>query len=162
MQPPIRTRSENAGLKQPVSSSSSAPSLFARQSPPSPVVAVQYSKCPISSEKATLYEWAAHGTRGCSLEVAYMGREEDGDWLQGAAAGWKLPCARRFAALAVIEPVRPFERSRTTTVRPAAPSWMSTESRSPELMNRSVAALGVNVASVAVSGAGGACGTPLL
>ena len=38
--------------------------------------------------------------------------------------------------------------------------WMSTVSWSPELMNRSVAALGVNVASVWLSGAGGACGTP--
>ena len=44
---------------------------------------------------------------------------------------------------------------------PAAPSWMSTVSWSPLFMNRSVAALGVNVASVAASGLGGACGTPL-
>ena len=46
------------------------------------------------------------------------------------------------------------------TTRPPAPLWMSTVSWSPEFMNRSVAALGVNVPSVWLSGAGGACGTP--
>jgi hypothetical protein len=46
-------------------------------------------------------------------------------------------------------------------VKPAAPSWMSIASWSPEFVNRSVAALGVNVASVAASGEGGACGIPL-
>src|SRR5207249_1558481 len=50
----------------------------------------------------------------------------------------------------------------TVTVNPAAPSWMSTVSRSPDPMNRSVAALGVNVPSVWLSGPGGACGTPLV
>src|SRR5262249_45493232 len=45
-------------------------------------------------------------------------------------------------------------------VRPAAPSWMSIASWSPELMNRSAAAVGANVAPVASSGDGGACGTP--
>src|SRR5438067_1968573 len=33
----------------------------------------QYSKCPISSENATLYEWAAHSTRVSGLDVLYMG-----------------------------------------------------------------------------------------
>jgi hypothetical protein len=55
----------------------------------------------------------------------------------------------------------PVEWSWTITVRPADPSWMSTESWSPEFMNRSVAGFGVNVASVAPSGEGGACGAPL-
>jgi hypothetical protein len=38
---------------------------------------------------------------------------------------------------------------------------MSIDNLSPEPMNRSVAALGVKVPSVWLSGAGGACGTPL-
>ena len=70
MHPPTWTRSETAGLKQVVSSSSAVGSA---QSPPSTGIVEQYWKWPISSEAATLYECAAHGTRVCSLEVAYIG-----------------------------------------------------------------------------------------
>ena len=65
MQPPIGTRVEKAALKHPSSSPSSAASLLLVHSPPSAATALQYSKWPISSENATLYEWAAHGTRVC-------------------------------------------------------------------------------------------------
>jgi hypothetical protein len=54
MQPVIGTRSESAALKQPSSSPSSSDSLLLVHSPPSDAMALQYSKCPISSEKATL------------------------------------------------------------------------------------------------------------
>ena len=47
---------------------------------PSSSTALQYSKWPISSENATLYEWAAHGTRVCSLEVEYIGWKAYGAW----------------------------------------------------------------------------------
>src|SRR4029078_1545707 len=73
-QPPIGMSVDAAGLKHVVSSSSSAASLLLMQSPPSRVTWLQYSKCPISSEKAVLYECAAHGTRVFSLEVEYIGR----------------------------------------------------------------------------------------
>src|SRR5690349_1032076 len=77
---PVRfTSVDCAPVKQP--RSSSAPeSVASRSCTPSTVqrrlaglTALQYSKWPISSENATLYECAAHGTRVCSLEVAYSG-----------------------------------------------------------------------------------------
>jgi hypothetical protein len=64
------TSNENAALKHVPSSSSAVGSA---QSPPSTGIVEQYWKCPISSDAATLYEWAAHGTRVCSLEVEYIG-----------------------------------------------------------------------------------------
>ena len=45
-----------------------------------------------------------------------------------------------------------------STRRPSCESWMLTAIWSPESMNRSVAAFGVNVAVVASNGLGGACG----
>src|SRR6476619_1017579 len=92
MQPPIGTSRASAELKQPVSSSSRLASLFAVQSRPSPLTAEQYSKWPISSANATLYECAAHGTRVCSLDVEYIGRNVYGDWLHAAAVGSKFTC----------------------------------------------------------------------
>ena len=70
MQPPTCTSSENAGLKH-VDVVLSA--VGSAQSPPSTGIVEQYWKCPISSEAATLYECAAHGTRVCSLDVEYIG-----------------------------------------------------------------------------------------
>src|SRR5438270_135698 len=76
-QPPICTRVLLAGLKHATSSPSGGLPLSAPpdivQAPPSLATASQYSKWPISSENATLYEWAAHGTRVCSLDVEYIG-----------------------------------------------------------------------------------------
>src|SRR5580765_2225042 len=93
MQPPTGTSSDSAEVKQPPSSSSRLSSPLAVQLPPSPSTAEQYSKWPISSENATLYECAAHGTRVCSLEVEYIGRNVYGDWLHAAEVGSKFTCA---------------------------------------------------------------------
>src|SRR5438034_296426 len=75
MQPPIWIRSDSSALKQPLSSPS-----FLLLSPtvglthfPWTLAWLHSSKWPISSEYDTLYECAAHGTRVCSLEVAYIG-----------------------------------------------------------------------------------------
>src|SRR2546426_12815550 len=65
---------------------------------------LQYSKCPISSENATLYECAAHGTRVCSLDVLYIGWNEYGASVHFDRCGWKSGWANPFAALAVIDP----------------------------------------------------------
>ena len=87
MHPPIGTSSEKAGEKQPRSSPSMLPSLLLVQRPPSRATVLQYSKWPISSEKATLYECAAHGTRVCSLDVEYIGWNAYGVCVQVAALG---------------------------------------------------------------------------
>ncbi len=67
-----------------------------------------------------------------------------------------------FAALAVIDPVAPEVRSRITTRNPLEVSPSATVNVSPELMNRSLAGSGVNVASVASTGLAGAWETPFL
>ena len=55
IQPPIGTNSEKAALKQPSSSPSGPPaSPLLVHAPPSSETLEQYSKWPISSEKATL------------------------------------------------------------------------------------------------------------
>src|SRR5512142_1168389 len=98
------------GAKQPTSSESRllgslAPPLV--QLPPCPFTALQYSKWPISSEKATLYECAAHTTRVASLEVAYAGW--NGAWVtvHVVALGLKFTCPNPFATLAFMEPEVP-------------------------------------------------------
>src|SRR3989440_6465894 len=164
MHPPTFTRRLVAPLKQPASSPSgglprSAPPGLV-QAPPSLATASQYSKWPISSEKLTLYVCAAHGTRVCSLDDEYIGRKAYGDSVQVAAAGSKLIWANWFASLAVIEPAWRALRSAMSTRSPSRESRMFTAIWSPEPMNRSVAALGVNVAVVAASGLGGAWGLP--
>src|SRR5262245_25939528 len=73
IQPPTRIRSEASALKQPTSSPSGVVSLPPGSTQAPWAARSQYSKWPISSENATLYECAAHGTRVCSLEVAYIG-----------------------------------------------------------------------------------------
>src|SRR5690349_24328926 len=109
MQPEIGTSSESAALKQPVSSSSSEGSPLLVQSPA--LTALQYSKWPISSENATLYECAAHGTRVCSLEVAYSGWKAAGMFVQVVPVGSHFTWPNWLATLAVIEPVAPLVRS---------------------------------------------------
>src|SRR6476661_3655950 len=102
MQPPTCTRSETAGLKHVESSPSAVGSA---QSPPSTGIVEQYWKCPISSDAATLYECAAHGTRVCSLDVAYIGWKPYALCEHCGASGSKLTCANPFAGLAVMEPI---------------------------------------------------------
>src|SRR5215472_5345942 len=106
----------DAGAQLPSSSSRSAPAgsdavgmLSQTKVPRSPVPSAlwtcgQYSKWPISSENATLYECAAHGTRVCSLDVEYMGWKLYGRLVHVVAAGSKMTCWKPLAALAVIEP----------------------------------------------------------
>src|SRR5436190_13640442 len=118
MQPPTGTSSESLALKQPTSSESFFFSLRPGWTHLPRTALLQYSKCPISSEKATLYECAAHGTRVCSLEVAYIGWKPYGVCEQVAAAGWKLTCAKPLAELAVIEPVAPVDVSLMLATRP--------------------------------------------
>src|SRR4029079_15637586 len=164
MQPPTWIRSESSGLKQLLSSTS-----FLLLSPsagfthlPWTLAWPQYSKWPISSAKATLYEWAAHGTRVCSLEVEYIGWKAYGVCVHVDAVGSKLTWAKPLATLAVIEPVSPLVTSSMATTRPAAESWIDRLTWSPLSMNRSVAGFGVNVARVWSSGPAGACGAPLI
>src|SRR5438874_13543725 len=101
MQPPIWMRSDSSALKHVESSAS-----FLLLSPsagfthlPWALAWPQYSKCPISSENATLYECAAHGTRVCSLDVAYIGWNAYGVCEQLAAVGSKLTWAKPLAPL---------------------------------------------------------------
>src|SRR6267142_1736331 len=150
MQPPIWIRSDASGLKQLASSPS-----FLLLSPaaglthlPWTLAWPQYSKWPISSENATLYEWAAHGTRVCSLDVEYIGWNAYGVCVQVAAVGSKLTWAKPLATLAVIDPEPPLVTSLRATTRPALESWIERLIWSPASMNRSVAGFGVNVASV--------------
>ena len=58
-----------------------------------------------------MYECAAHGTRVCSLDVAYIGWNAYGDWLHVDAFGSKLTCAKPLSSLAVIDPDCPLVRS---------------------------------------------------
>src|ERR1700719_3523683 len=112
--PPMSTRVDDAALKQPTSSLSTPPGSLApaaMQFPPSKSTPAQYSKWPISSEKATLYAWAVQGRRVSSLEVLYIGWKADGRLVQVVAVGSNLICAKPFATLAVIEPVSPVVKS---------------------------------------------------
>src|SRR2546428_7864602 len=80
--------------------------LPAGQLPPGVIALgpLQDSKCPVSSEKATLYECAAQMTRVCSDDVLYIGWKSYGMLLQLVPVGsyWTWP--NPLAALAVIEP----------------------------------------------------------
>ena len=103
------------------------------QFPPNESTALQYSKWPISSEKATLYVCAAHSTRVFAFEVLNIGWIGVGDDVHVDAFGWKSACPKPFATLAVIEPLAPVVRSWMTTWKPAGVSCMSTTSWSPLL-----------------------------
>src|SRR5437762_5648358 len=124
MQPPTGTSSESLALKQPTSSESFFFSLRPGWTHLPRTALSQYSKWPISSEKATLYECAAHGTRVCSLEVAYIGWNAYAVWLQVAAVGSKFTWAKPFATLAVIDPDCPDVASLIATTNPFAESWI--------------------------------------
>src|SRR5581483_5859107 len=84
----------------------------------------QYSKCPISSEPATLYVCAAHEERVALVDVENSGWNVYGASLQVFEFGWKSTCLNPLAALAVIEPVWPVVRSFTTTLNPSGVSNM--------------------------------------
>src|SRR5947209_6634430 len=134
------------------------------EQPPEEVTAVHQSKWPISSEKAMLYECAAHGTRVFSDEVLYIGWKSYGMFWQVVPLGANFTWPKPLAALVVIEPLWPVVVSSSTICRPCAVSCMVTLIASPELMNRSAAGLGVKVFIVALTGLGGeaGCGCPLL
>src|SRR5437773_6943140 len=123
MHPETCTSSDSAELKQNSSSLSAVASAHLPF-----LTRPQYSKCPISSEKATLYEWAAHGTRVCSLEVAYIGWNAYGLCEQVSASGSKLTWANPLSTLAVIDPDSALVRSLTSTTRPSAESWIDRSS----------------------------------
>src|SRR6266496_2412840 len=121
MHPPTWTRSEALGLKHPWSSPSVFVSLPPGRTQRCCAFALsQYSKCPISSENATLYECAAHGTRVCTPDVEYIGWNAYGASVHVLASGWNSGCANPFATLAVIDPVWPVVSSWTAVTRPAA------------------------------------------
>src|SRR5262245_22972008 len=131
--------------KQPRSSLSRVGSvasgkLDALQLPPNELTALQYSKWPISSENATLYECAAHSTRVAGVDVLNIGWNAYGCMVQVLAPGWKSPSAKPFAMLAVIEPVSPVVTSWMSTWKPAGVSCILTVNWSP-LLNSSVSAV---------------------
>src|SRR5579885_3012440 len=82
--------------------------------------------------------------------------------VQEVPLGSNLTWPKPLAALAVIEPVCPVERSRMITVSPLAVSCRSTANWSPEFMNKSFVGSAVKVASVDCTGLAGACETPFL
>src|SRR5438552_12532132 len=162
--PALCARRPVAPLKQPTSSASGVPPSSVPavvHAPPSLATAAQFSKCPISSENATLYPSAAHGTRVCPLDVEYIGWNAYGRLLHVVAVGSNTTWPNWFATLAVMEPVVWLVRSTMSTRNPAAVSCSATTSWSPAFMNRSVAGFGVNVSDVDSSGLAGACDLPL-
>src|ERR1700751_2038575 len=98
----------------------------------------QYSKCPISSDIATLYVCAVHDSRVRVLDVENMGWNACGTRLQVVARGANLTEANPFASLATISPCGCCVRSWTITVNPAAVSNMCNFSRSPLFMKKSL------------------------
>src|SRR6266852_4110435 len=101
-------------------------------------------------------------TRVCSEEVEYIGWKLYG-WLTqlvpvGAYWTWPNP----LAALAVMDPVWPVFTSWMTARSPCGVSRRDTFRLSPELMKRSLAGSGVNVAVVDCTGFAGAVVWPSL
>src|SRR6266581_4890384 len=125
------------------------------EQPPEEVTAVHQSKWPISSEKAMLYECAAHVTRVFSDEVLYIGWKSYGIFWHVVPVGAKSTWPKPLAALDVIEPLWPVVWSLMTICRPCAVSCMVSASLSPEFMNRSALGLGVKVFRVEFTGLGG-------
>src|SRR4029077_9355837 len=120
-QPLTGTREENVESKHGKSSkppSGSPGSVEASAHMKSDVTVSQYSKCPISSEPATLYVCAAHDERVAFVEVSNSGWNEYGFSLHLLEFGWKRICLNPLAALAVIEPVLWLVRSFSTTLNP--------------------------------------------
>src|SRR5437773_11437520 len=118
MHPETCTSSDSAELKQNSSSLSAVASAHLPF-----LTRPQYSKCPISSENATLYECAAHGTRVCSFAVEYIGWNAYGSSVHVVAVGWNSGCAKPFATLAVIEADSPVVESVMAVTSPAVESW---------------------------------------
>src|SRR3954447_14001690 len=83
-------------------------------------------------------------------------------FVQADAPGAYLTWPNPFDALAVMNPLRPEVLSCSRTRSPWAVSCIVTWTSSPDAMNRSRCGSGVYVAAVAWTGAGGACGRPLL
>jgi hypothetical protein len=78
-------------------------------------------------------------------------------------AGANLVWPKPFLALAVMCPLRPVVRSRTSTRSPCGVSWTLSEMRSPWLMNSAMAGSGAPEATGSnCSGLGGPCGRPSL
>src|SRR5580704_16356091 len=138
-------------------SSASDGSLFA-PTPSSPpelqprelFTALQKSKCPISSENATLYVCAAHGTRVSGLEVEYIGWKLYGMAVQPEPVGSNFTCAKLLAALATMKPFWPVVVSPISMRSPLGVSCILTEILSPPFIIRSLVGSGVNVVPVAL------------
>ena len=98
----------------------------------------QFSKCPISSEKATLYVCADHVLPRV-LAVSYSGWNAYGaSWHDedfGVYRMWPNP----FATDAVMDPVLPVVRSAMSTRNPATVSCMWIRITSPGFIRRSLA-----------------------
>ena len=122
----------------------------------------QYSKCPSSSEKPTLKECAAQGTRVCSLDVAYIGWKAYGVEVHVEAVGLKLICANPLAMLAVIAPTCEVVASMTIPCRPSGVSCRITTSTSPGLTKKVSPGMVKNLAKLRFKGSAGACETPLV
>src|SRR5216683_2259855 len=101
-------------------------------------------------------------TRVCSEEVEYIGWKSKGRLTQLVPVGayWTWP--NPLAALAVMNPVCPVFRSWMTARSPCGVSPRDTFKLSPELMKRSLAGSGVNVAVVDCTGFAGAEVWPFL
>src|SRR5205814_8231113 len=107
-----------------------------------------------------LYECAAQGTRVCSELVLYSGWKSYGRFLQTEPFGsyWTWP--KPFAALATMKPDWPVDWSFRSMRRPCAVSLMARTMRSPELMKRTVAALGAKLLPAELTGLDGSRPTP--
>src|SRR5436190_6315391 len=119
MQPPTGTSSESLALKQPTSSESFFFSLRPGWTHLPRTALSQYSKWPVSSEKATLYECAAQGTRVSGLDVAYSGWNACMSTEQVDAFGSKCTEPNPLSTLAVIDPWAPVVRSVMSTLKPS-------------------------------------------
>src|SRR5215469_216258 len=127
----------------------------------------QFSKWPISSEKATLYVCADQVLpRG--FAVLYAGWNAYGASWQVFECGVNRMCPNPFATEAVMEPLCPVARSVRSARNPSGVSCRWTRTRSPGLINRSLLRSGFTAAKFGAvkvpvnSGLAGACDTPLL
>src|SRR3954449_5544157 len=103
----------------------------------------QFSKCPISSDIATLYVCADQVLpRGFAVE--YSGWNAYGSMLQVAESGWYRMWPKPFATDAVIEPLVPVVRSSRSVRTPSGVSWMWIRTRSPGFIMRSWAGSGLS------------------
>src|SRR5436309_14814145 len=106
---------------------------------------MQFSKWPISSEKATL-EVCADQVLPRGFAVLYAGWNAYGAMLQVDELGWYRMCPNPLAFDAVIEPCWPVVRSKMSMRKPALVSCMWIRTRSPGLISRSLARSGLTAA----------------